>query len=299
MTGGIMKKEEEIFELLKTNRKLGIEELYKNYSKLVYGVIYSILTNTDETEDVLQNVFVKIFKLDNEKLPTKSHLSWLYSVAKNETINYIKKHSKEKNYESLYEITDNDTEIEKVLDKEYFNKLIENLPPKQQEILSLKIISNLSFREIANILDMKIPAVQWHYYKSLNTLKLLLGNVITIFVGAFLYIKTRGLTERNEAEPEENDSVKEKDEVAIDEKNTADNKSINQSTEPQEEYNRADSYTGKNDTIEITAQATGAAESSTNNIVSLGIIITTIIFVVTFSIFLIKRQIKLKKKLSK
>lgn len=38
-----MKKEEEIFELLKTNRKLGIEELYKNYSKLVYGVIYSIL----------------------------------------------------------------------------------------------------------------------------------------------------------------------------------------------------------------------------------------------------------------
>ena len=294
-----MKKEEEIFELLKTNRKLGIEELYKNYSKLVYGVIYSILKNTDETEDVLQNVFIKIFKLDNEKLPAKSHLSWLYSVAKDETINYIKKHSKEKNFENLYEISDNDTEIEKVLDKEYFNNLIKNLPQKQQEILSLKIVSNLSFKEIANILNMKIPAVQWHYYKSLNTIKLLLGNVITIFVGAFLYIKTKGLTERNEAEPEENDSVKEKDEVAIYEKNTADNKSINQSTEPQEEYNRADSYTGKNDTIEITAQATGAAESSTNNIVSLGIIITTIIFVVTFSIFLIKRQIKLKKKLSK
>lgn len=294
-----MKKEEEIFELLKTNRKLGIEELYKNYSKLVFGVIYSILKNTDETEDVLQNVFIKIFKLDNEKLPTKSHLSWLYSVAKNGTINYIKKNSKEKNFENLYEISDNDTEIEKVLDKEYFNNLIKNLPQKQQEILSLKIVSNLSFKEIANILNMKIPAVQWHYYKSLNTIKLLLGNVLTIFVGAFLYIKTRGLTERNEAEPEENASVKEKDEVAIDEKNTADNKSINQSTELQEEHNRADSYTGKNDTIEITAQATGAAESSTNNIVSLGIIITTIIFVVTFSIFLIKRQIKLKKKLSK
>lgn len=57
---------------------------------------------------------------------------------------------------------------------------------------------------------MKIPTVQWHYYKSLNTIKLLLGNVITIFVGAFLYIKTKGLTERNEVEPEENDFVKEK-----------------------------------------------------------------------------------------
>jgi len=295
-----MKKEEEIFELLKTNRKLGIEELYKNYSKLVFGVIYSILKNTDEAEDVLQNVFIKIFKLDNEKLPTKSHLSWLYSVAKNETINYIKKHSKEKNFENLYEISDNDTEIEKVLDKEYFNNLIKNLPQKQQEILSLKIVSNLSFKEIANILNMKIPAVQWHYYKSLNTIKLLLGNVITIFVGAFLYIKTKGLNERNEPEQEENDSVKEKDEIAIDEGKSIDESySINQSTELQEEHNRSDSYTGKNDTIEITAQATGAAESSTNNIISFGIIVTTILLVVIFSILLIKRQIKLKKKLSK
>ena len=295
-----MKKEEEIFELLKTNRKLGIEELYKNYSKLVFGVIYSILKNTDETEDVLQNVFIKIFKLDNEKLPTKSHLSWLYSVAKNETINYIKKHSKEKNFENLYEISDNDTEIEKVLDKEYFNNLIKNLPQKQQEILSLKIVSNLSFKEIANILNMKIPAVQWHYYKSLNNIKLLLGNVITIFVGAFLYIKTKGLNERNEPEPEENDSVKQNDEIAIDEGKSIDESySIKQSTELQGENNRADSYTGNNDTIEITAQATGSAESSTNNIISLGIIVTTILLVVIFSILLIKRQIKLKKKLSK
>lgn len=295
-----MKKEEEIFELLKTNRTQGIEELYKNYSKLVFGVIYSILKNTDETEDVLQNVFIKLFRLDNEKLPTKSHLSWLYSVAKNETINYIKKHSKEKCFENLYEISDKDTEIEKALDKEYFNNLIKNLPKKQQEILSLKIVSNLSFKEIANILNMKIPTVQWHYYKSLNTIKLLLGNVITIFVGAFLYIKTKGLTERNEAEPEENDSAKEKDEIALDEEKSIDESySINQSTELQEEYNRADNETGKNSTIEITAQATETAESPTNNIVSVGIIVTTVLLVVIFSILLIKRQIKLKKRLSK
>ena len=295
-----MKKEEEIFELLKTNRTQGIEELYKNYSKLVFGVIYSILKNTDETEDVLQNVFIKLFRLDNEKLPTKSHLSWLYSVAKNETINYIKKHSKEKCFENLYEISDKDTEIEKALDKEYFNNLIKNLPKKQQEILSLKIVSNLSFKEIASILNMKIPTVQWHYYKSLNTIKLLLGNVITIFVGAFLYIKTKGLTERNEAEPEENDSAKEKDEIALDEEKSIDESySINQSTELQEEYNRADNETGKNSTIEITAQATETAESPTNNIVSVGIIVTTVLLVVIFSILLIKRQIKLKKRLSK
>lgn len=295
-----MKKEEEIFELLKTNRTQGIEELYKNYSKLVFGVIYSILKNTDETEDVLQNVFIKIFKLDNEKLPTKSHLSWLYSVAKNETINYIKKHSKEKNFENLYEVSDNNTEIEKVLDKEYFNNLIKNLPPKQQEILSLKIVSNLSFKEIANILDMKIPTVQWHYYKSLDTIKLLLGNVITIFVGAFLYIKTKGLTKKEGIILNNSEEIKEKDNVAIDEeKNVADNKSIDQSTELQGENNKLDRYTEKNNTIGITAQATEEPEDSTNNIVPLGIIVTTILLIVIFSILLIKRQIKLKKKLSK
>ena len=290
-----MKKEEEIFELLKTNRKLGIEELYKNYSKLVFGVIYSILKNTDETEDVMQNVFIKIFKLNNEKLPTKSHLSWLYSVAKNETINYIKKNSKEKNFENLYEISDNDTEIEKVLDKEYFNKLIEKLPPKQQEILSLKIVSNLSFREIANILNMKIPAVQWHYYKSLNTIKLLLGNVITIFVGVFLYMKTKGVELRDE----ENKTLEKQNIAKDEEKREDDNKSVNQGSELQEETNGADNYTGKNETIEIIDQVTSSAASSTNNTVQFGIIATTILIVIIFSILLIKRQIKLKKKLSK
>ena len=54
------------------------------------------------------------------------------------------------------------------------------------------------------------------------------------------------------------------DEIAIDEGKSIDESySINQSTELQEEHNRSDSYIGKNDTIEITAQATGAAESST------------------------------------
>ena len=124
--------------------------------------------------------------------------------------------------------------------------------------------------------------------------------MITIFVGAFLYIKTKGLNARNEAEPEENDSVKEKDEIALDEEKSIDESySINQSTELQEEYNRADNETEKNDTIEITAQATGTAENSTNNIISFGIIVTTILLVIIFSILLIKRQIKLKKKLSK
>ena len=142
---------------------------------------------------------------------------------------------------------------------------------------------------------MKIPAVQWHYYKSLNTIKLLLGNVITIFVGVFLYMKAKGVELRDEE-----DKTLEKQNIAKDEeKREDDNKSVNQGSELQEETNGADNYTGKNETIEIIDQVTSSAASSTNNTVQFGIIATTILIVIIFSILLIKRQIKLKKKLSK
>ena len=51
-----MKKEEEIFELLKTNRKLGIEELYKNYSKPVIEGKDLAVFNVNEEVDLLQGI---------------------------------------------------------------------------------------------------------------------------------------------------------------------------------------------------------------------------------------------------
>ena len=84
-----------IFTNLRIDKEKSFNELYEKYSKLIYNIAFSILKSRENSEDVMQNVFSKIYKLDNEKLPSDNEASWLYSITKNEAINYMKKLKKE------------------------------------------------------------------------------------------------------------------------------------------------------------------------------------------------------------
>ena len=79
-----------IFIEIKHDNHLAFEELYKKYNNLIYRIAYSILKNKQDAEDIVQIVFTKIYSMDKEKLPNSNEASWLYSVTKNETINYLK-----------------------------------------------------------------------------------------------------------------------------------------------------------------------------------------------------------------
>ena len=79
----------ELFIELKDNNKIAFEKLYTKYNKLVYGVAFSILKNKEDSEDVVQIVFSKLYKIDKNKLPSNKEASWLYTLTKNETISFV------------------------------------------------------------------------------------------------------------------------------------------------------------------------------------------------------------------
>ena len=58
-----------IFNELRNGNKEAIEELYKKYNKMIYGVAFSILKNKDDSEDVVQTVFSKLYTIDQNKIP--------------------------------------------------------------------------------------------------------------------------------------------------------------------------------------------------------------------------------------
>lgn len=178
------KELKELFIELKNDNKMVFEKLYNKYNKLVYGIAFSILKNKEDSEDVVQNVMSKLYNLDKSKLPISKEASWLYTVTKNEAISIIRKKDKEINLEDIYEI-DNNNEIENIIDKENFNKLISNLNEKEKEIISLKVISNLSFKEIEKLIGEPINTIKWRYYNSIYKLKQLLSNV-TMFIVTFI-----------------------------------------------------------------------------------------------------------------
>ena len=129
--------------------------------------------------------------MKNDKLPSYNELSWLYSITKNSSINFIKSRKPELPTDEVFEIQDTRDELEQIIDRDKFNNLIYNLPYKEKEIITLKILGEFSFKEIASLLDMKIANVKWYYYKSIKTLRLALGNMAMCIITFTLYLKAR------------------------------------------------------------------------------------------------------------
>ena len=103
------KELEKVFLDIKQNKIQGIEELYSKYKKVVYGIAFTISKNKEDSEDIMQIIFAKIYETENSKLPTSNYASWLYSTTKNEAINFLKKKKNDIPIDKIYEISDDNS----------------------------------------------------------------------------------------------------------------------------------------------------------------------------------------------
>ena len=284
-----VKELKNLFAKIKNNDNTAFEELYSKYSKLIYKIAYSILKNKSDAEDVMQLVFEKIYSMDKEKLPTKNEVSWLYSVTKNEALNYLKSNKNNINLEDIYEIEDNNNELDKVIEKENYNKLISKLNYNEKEIISLKIISNCSFEEIGKILNIPTGTVKWRYYKAVNTLKLLLSN-FTMFIISFISSIFAIKNGKKEAPPIQEENIIKNTEFSTDE-------------DKKQQYEQAEN-TQLNSQVKdenITTVIENVNENTTNY-TAVGLMGASAIFfmlTIIFTIIFTKYQLKRSNKLSK
>ena len=281
----------ELFIEIKYGNNIAFEKLYKNYKNLVYKIAYSILKNSYDSDDIVQIVFEKIYSIDKDKLPTRNESSWLYSVTKNETINYLNKKKNHIELEEIYEIEDNNNEINELINKDSYNRLIGKLNENEKEIISLKILSNLSFKEIAKLLNKPTGTIKWIYYKSINTLKLLLSNLamfIISFISSCFAMKNRKKLSPKLNVDESNQTKEEiKDEITEDKELLQDNKK---------------STITNDKSSQISESVIEEVPNISNNYLSISLIgVSTIFFILTiiFSIIFTKHQLKRRKKLSK
>lgn len=179
----------EIFNRIKNGDEKSYNQFYELYYKLIYGIAFSIIKNKENSEDIAQNVFEKIYKMPKKNLPQNYEASWLYTVTKNETLQFMRKQKNNIDIDDIYKIQQNDENINLLIDTDYYNSLIKKLKPKEQEIVTLKVISNLTFSQIGKMLNMPTGTVQWSYYKSINVLKISISTL-----AAALLTFTIGLT---------------------------------------------------------------------------------------------------------
>lgn len=320
-----------IFVNIKEENEKGLEELYSKYHKMVYGIAFSIVKNKEDAEDIMQIVFTKIQELDKTKLPSDKEMTWLYTLTKNEALNYLKKKKGEFSLDTIYEIENKNNEIDEKIDHIEFNRLISKLNKKEQEIISLKIVSNFSFQEISELLNEPVGTVKWRYYKSLRSIKRMLGSlamfVITFMIGMkaiLTNLKTGEQQETVQSEEDVNDVRQEVENTSrqdsdsmnggelqeeeqhkemqdiIQEENTTREEDTNKAEENRIEQNiTIENITSPENEIK---EETIVEEEMVENQISylgIGLIGISVIFLIMTIIFFIKYQLKTKKKLSK
>ena len=179
------------------NQKEYFNTFYNKYKSLIYSIAFSILKNRENSEEIVQAVFLKIWLMKKENIPTKNESSWIYAITKNETIDFLRKQKKNVNLDEFYNIEQEDENINAIIEQDSFNKIISKLGILEQEIISLKVLANLTFREISHILKIPVGTVQWKYYKSMYNLKILLTNLCIIFIGTCTILLGRLIKKQN------------------------------------------------------------------------------------------------------
>lgn len=287
----------ELFCKLKEKEENAYEQLYQKYASLVYRIAFSILKNQENAEDVMQNVFVKLANLSKEKLPSKYEASWLYSVTKNEAISYLRKNKEALPIEEVSKERKED-ELEEFMQRDSYETMISYLENKEKQIISLKVEMGLSFKEIASLLNMPMGSVQWKYYKSLHSLKLLIGNLSLFIISATLCITNLLTKERKKVK--ENMQVEE--EIEQKENVTLQENMKKTETLASEEKNRQEETNKKEEEKEMIQTITTVEEDNPINVIDISLISLTSIFLcftIFFTIIFTNHQQNRKKKASK
>ena len=301
----INKKElHEIFQDLRNKDKnqSAYNNLYEKYYNLIYGIVFSIMKNKADSEDVTHEIFTKIYKLDVNKLPVDHEASWLFTVSKNECLLFFRKSRPNISIDEIYEMPAASNEIDSVIDREYYNKLMSGLKEDEKMIVSLKVLSNFTFNKISQVMGIPIGTVQWKYYNAINSLRISIGSLVGAIM-AFIVVIARGdfLKKKeyvNNAENMEFDD--EYDESLNNDKGENQNMESTQSKENKVDNVDTTEHNMQFETDEV-AQIAESSNEFINGVdkIQIGFLSMGIVFLIIFIIFFKIYQQKLKKKTSK
>lgn len=145
-------------------------ELISVYKERLYWHIRNMVKNHDDTDDILQNTFVKIFKNIGQFKGDSKLYSWMYRIATNESITFLNKKARKLHITSeelQNQIIDNlesDVYFEGEEIQLKLQRAIASLPDKQQQVFNMKYFEELKYREMAEILNTSEGALKASYH---------------------------------------------------------------------------------------------------------------------------------------
>ena len=158
-------------------KEKAFRELISLYKERLYWHVRKIVISHDDTDDVLQNTFIKIYKNIGKFKQESKLFSWMYRIATNEAITFINKRNKERKIdisevqEQIVSTLESDIYFSGEEIQEILQKAIASLPQKQQLVFNMKYFDNMKYTQISEILGTSVGALKASYFHAVKKIE--------------------------------------------------------------------------------------------------------------------------------
>ena len=170
------------------------EKLYHEFQKLVYNVALNYIQNTEDAEEVTQDVFVKVYNSLGNFNQKSSYKTWIYIITINQCLDFLKQKNSQKRFFIFGKKSQNEQEylntstfehpgilMEQQEDAKILFEIINTLTENQRTAFLLSKLDGVSNTEIAEIMQLSISSVESLIFRAKNNLKEKLADKFSIY----------------------------------------------------------------------------------------------------------------------
>jgi len=176
-----MSSDKQLIRAIKGGDTKSFEKLFEKYYDKYFSFARALLHDADAAEDILQNVFLKLW-IGRERLDeNRSIENYMMVSVRNEIYDYLRlKYNQTMVRGETPEKEDVSADIEADMTwtemSDMMDRIIKGMPPQRQRIFMMSRYRNMSAKEIADSLGLSVRTVERHIYLALKDLKLLMMN---------------------------------------------------------------------------------------------------------------------------
>lgn len=173
-------QEQEMVALMQsaTGMERGFRLLMQTYQERLYWHIRGFVQTHEDTDEVLQNTFIKVYRGIHQFRNESRLFTWLYRIATNESLTFLKKTKRQNIDLSLDDEHTNigntlsaDTNIDSKYIQKILDKAIAQLPDKQRIVFNMRYYEALSYAEISNLLGTSEGALKASYHHAIKKIE--------------------------------------------------------------------------------------------------------------------------------
>ena len=154
----------------------GFRLLVQEYSPQLYAHVRRMVGSHEDTDDVLQNCFIKVYRNIHRFEGNSKLYTWLYRIATNEALSFLEKRKKQStdsfdSTETTFSVLPSDPYLSEDKATRILNQAVESLPDKQKAVFNLRYYSEMSYADISETLETSQGALKASYHHAVKKIE--------------------------------------------------------------------------------------------------------------------------------